>query len=69
MAHHLYQSSVPDLTDLQLRLLAAFEDGHVALFARTDTFRSRSVEGMGWDTLWSIEVHVESGSYAYRDIT
>ncbi|KAF9514936.1 hypothetical protein BS47DRAFT_1376400 [Hydnum rufescens UP504] len=49
MAHHLYQSSVPGLTDLQLRLLAAFEDGHVALFAR-----------MGWDTLWSIKVHVES---------
>ena len=62
MAHHLYHYSAASLKEPQLRLLAAFEDGHVTLFIRTDTFRSRSVEGVGWDMLWSVKVHVESGS-------
>lgn len=44
-------------------MVAAYEDGTVSLFARTDTFFSRSVEGQGWTKLWNVKVHVESGTW------
>lgn len=45
----------------ELRLLCAYEDGSVALrrYARTD--KQFSVEGIGWEVVWSVKLHAEAG--------
>jgi hypothetical protein len=45
-----------------LRLLCAYENGSVALrrYARTD--KLTSVEGIGWEVIWSVKLHVESST-------
>lgn len=45
----------------QLRLLVAYESGEVCLFEYSNTQKERSVEGVGWDKLWSSKLHVETG--------
>ncbi|KAF8312477.1 WD40 repeat-like protein [Clavulina sp. PMI_390] len=60
MAIHMYWHDLADKPKPQLRLLAAYEAGHVALFARTDAYLDRSVEGQTWDMLWTCKAHVES---------
>ena len=62
MAQHLYYYPIPEMPKPQLRLLCAYEAGHVTLFARTDAFLDRSIEGKTWDALWSVKAHVESGT-------
>ncbi|KAH9856558.1 WD-40 repeat-containing protein [Lenzites betulinus] len=46
----------------RLRLLCGYENGSVTLWGRADAAAERevSVEGMGWDALWSVRLHVES---------
>jgi hypothetical protein len=61
MALRLFQVSHPSSSSQQLRLLTAYEDGSVALRA---TDRKTSVEGVGWDKLWTAKLHVESGRVA-----
>lgn len=61
MALHLYWQDLSDKPESQLRLLSSYEAGHVTLFARTDTYLDRSVEGKSWDGLWTVKAHVESG--------
>lgn len=57
MSLHLYQhQSTPG----GLRLLAAYENGSVVLRAYTRTDKAVSIEGEGWDILWTSKLHVES---------
>jgi hypothetical protein len=69
MSLHLYTaprcdtpepSSSKDPID-ELRLLCAYENGGVTLrrYARTD--KRISVEGQGWEVIWDVKLHVESG--------
>jgi hypothetical protein len=60
MALRLFQASHSSSSSQQLRLLTAYEDGSVALRA---TDRKTSVEGVGWDKLWTAKLHVESGRF------
>ena len=64
--------------DDQLKLLAAYEIGSVAFyqFAPSDQHRlvtkvsdygfEGSIEGRGWECLWKVRVHNESGSSLIR---
>lgn len=66
MAVHLYtvstHNSQPSSSSSngELRLLCAYENGGVTLrrYARAD--KQTSVEGIGWETIWSVKLHVES---------
>lgn len=62
-AAHSQASSSKQLAD-ELRLLCAYEDGSVNLrrFALTD--KQTSVEGIGWESLWTVKLHVESSTYS-----
>ncbi|KAI0719200.1 WD-40 repeat-containing protein [Fomitopsis betulina] len=61
MSLHLYEASHPHTSNPGgLRLLSAYENGAVTCWAHTQTDRTVSVEGMGWDSLWSVRLHVES---------
>lgn len=71
MAMHLFS---PSLTSPQpsssssrnlggLRLLCAYEDGSVTSWSFTRTDKQTSVEGVGWEALWSVKRHVESGVF------
>jgi len=44
----------------ELRLLCAYENGGVTLrrYARPD--KRKSVEGVGWESIWTVKLHVES---------
>ncbi|KAJ7593068.1 WD-40 repeat-containing protein, partial [Mycena floridula] len=63
MALHLYSAEreqASTSSQAELRLLCAYENGSVALrrFARTD--KLTSVEGIGWEVIWSVRLHVEA---------
>ena len=51
-----------------LQLLCAFENGSVALFRYKSSGRHTSVEGIGWETVWSAKLHVESGIVFHLEI-
>jgi len=57
MSMHLFRSD-----EGQLRILEAFENGSVSLFAYTGA-TERSVEGKGWEQLWNFKSHVESSEW------
>ena len=67
MSLHLFtvprEQSVPSssskLTD-ELRLLCAYENGGVTLRRYAQPEKHKSVEGVGWEIMWSIKLHVES---------
>ena len=62
MALHLFKAQHPSSSErTQLRLLAAYESGGVTLFSYTRTDKDTSVEGVGWDRLWTTKLHVETG--------
>lgn len=46
----------------QLRLLCAYENGSMTMWAYTRTDKETSVEGVGWESLWTVRLHVESGT-------
>ncbi|CAL1716304.1 unnamed protein product [Somion occarium] len=61
MSLHLFTFAHPHHSDrTQLRLLCAYENGGVTLRAFTRTDKETSVEGIGWDVIWSSKLHVES---------
>ena len=39
------------------------EDGGVTLWAYTNTEKELSIEGIGWDALWTSKLHVEASEY------
>lgn len=62
MSMHLFEQSHPNVPDRpQLRLLCSYENGSVTLWAFRRMDKFTSVEGVGWDALWSSKLHVESG--------
>lgn len=62
MSMHLFRTTHPSRSDRQqLRLLCAYENGSVAMWGFTKTDKETSVEGIGWDALWTVKLHVESG--------
>ncbi|KAG9039927.1 ASTRA complex subunit [Tulasnella sp. JGI-2019a] len=44
----------------QLRVLTAYENGGVCLWAYTKDDDAISIEGRGWEALWQVKAHVES---------
>ncbi|OCH94431.1 WD-40 repeat-containing protein [Obba rivulosa] len=61
MSMHLFLMPHPHLSERsQLRLMCAYENGSVTMWANTRTDKETSVEGVGWDSLWSAKLHVES---------
>jgi hypothetical protein len=64
MALHLLHVPSTTSSKLQLKLVAAYEDGSVALYMFSAKDRQTSVEGVGWDRIWTSKIHKES-SKAY----
>lgn len=48
-----------------LRLLCAYENGGVTLRRYSRTDKRTSVEGVGWDVVWDVKLHVESSTPFY----
>lgn len=63
MSMHLFEERLPGPSEQsRLRLLCAYENGSVMMWERTDSLRSKSVEGIGWSLLWTSKLHAESGA-------
>jgi hypothetical protein len=67
MAVHLFDRESPHedtetASRRSLQLLAAYENGSVALHSYVTPERRKSVEGAGWEKAWSCKLHVESGT-------
>ncbi|KAG2366988.1 hypothetical protein BDR07DRAFT_1394535 [Suillus spraguei] len=64
MSMHLFHSasSAPSssMSERELRLLCAYEDGSVVLRKRTVPENKQTVEGRGWEVVWKSKLHVES---------
>ena len=45
-----------------LHLLSAYESGDVCLRLRTASDAEKTIEGRGWQLLWKVKNHVESGA-------
>lgn len=50
----------------RLRLLCGYENGSVTMREHTRDDKEVSIEGMGWDVLWTVRLHVESGRHTCR---
>lgn len=61
MSMHIFRGPSEDAGHEQLRLLCAYENGSVTLRGYRHDDQRPSIEGVGWDTLWSVKLHVESG--------
>lgn len=44
-----------------LSLISSYENGSVKLWKYRNVAKERSIEGIGWECLWSSKLHVESG--------
>jgi len=44
-----------------LSLISSYENGSVKLWKYHNVAKERSIEGIGWDCVWSYKLHVESG--------
>ena len=42
-------------------LITSYENGSVKLWRYRNIEKERSIEGFGWECLWSFKLHVESG--------
>lgn len=64
MSLHLYRVSHPSIsTATELRILMAFEAGNLGCWAFRSTHgKPHSIEGIGWEQLWNVRFHAESGS-------
>jgi hypothetical protein len=47
--------------DRALSLLVSYENGGVKLWRYRNVDKERSIEGFGWECVWSLKLHVESG--------
>ena len=63
MSMHLYRTSHPSVSTVTgLRILMAFEAGTVEYWAfRPIHGKPHSIEGIGWERLWDVRFHAESG--------
>ena len=63
MSMHLFQS--PQVSaNMQLCLLLAYENGSVSLVVRHEA-TEKSIEGRGWERVWTVKSHVESGKQVH----
>ncbi|KDQ57356.1 hypothetical protein JAAARDRAFT_293291 [Jaapia argillacea MUCL 33604] len=61
MSMHLFEACHPSTSDRkELRILLAYEDGSVNLRRFAGTEKETSIEGVGWESLWSLKFHAES---------
>ncbi|KAL1744455.1 WD40-repeat-containing domain protein [Schizophyllum fasciatum] len=60
MSLHLFRSARESSFSSELRLLCAYENGGVTLRRCTRPFGEKTVEGKGWEVIWTSKVHVES---------
>ena len=49
------------MADRVLSLITSYENGTVKLWQYRNIEKERSIEGLGWECLWSFKQHVESG--------
>ena len=49
------------MEDRALSLITSYENGSVRLWRYRNIEKERSIEGLGWECLWSFKLHVESG--------
>jgi hypothetical protein len=49
------------MADRALSLITSYENGSVKLWRYRNVEKERSIEGLGWECLWSFKLHVESG--------
>jgi len=64
MSLHLHRAPHPSTsTATELRILMAFEAGNVECWTFRPTHgKPHSIEGVGWEQLWNVRFHAESGS-------
>jgi len=68
MSMHLLPA--PEATDgtpnshRALSLISSYENGSVKLWKYRNVAKERSIEGIGWECVWSSKLHVESGEFA-----
>lgn len=48
-----------------LSLISSYENGSVKLWKYRNIAKERSIEGIGWECVWSSKLHVESGEYIH----
>ncbi|KAL6299266.1 WD-40 repeat-containing protein [Sparassis latifolia] len=61
MSMHLFEVAHPSISDrTQLRLLCAYENGSVAMWEYIRTDKETSIEGIGWERVWEVKLHVET---------
>jgi len=62
MSMHLFTTSsgATRVEDRALSLITSYEDGCVKLWRYRNVEKERSIEGIGWECLWSSKLHVES---------
>jgi ASTRA-associated protein 1 len=46
----------------ELRLLCGYENGGVTLWRFTKRDKRTSVEGVGWEVIWTVKQHAEAGA-------
>ena len=63
MSMHLINPSggATGMADRALSLITSYENGSVKLWRYRNVEKERSIEGLGWECLWSFKLHVESG--------
>lgn len=67
MSMHLYEAQHENASDRsQLRLLCSYENGSVMLWGYSNREKTKSVEGVGWELLWNVKLHVESGELHFH---
>lgn len=68
MSMHLYLSGTESgqgtLPTTNLRLLCAYESGSVILWKYTRKEKVKSVQGAGWEMVWNVKLHAESGTWS-----
>ncbi len=61
MSMHLFHHPHPHVSDQkELRLLCCYENGGVTLWAYTNQTKLTSIEGIGWENLWTTRLHNET---------
>ena len=66
MSLHLFQTTASlssSTTTSNLRLLCAYEHGGVILRQCTAPVGQKTVEGKGWEVVWTSKVHAESSEW------
>jgi ASTRA-associated protein 1 len=66
MSMHLLPAPTSDATAVSQRalsLIASYENGSVKLWRYRSVEKERSIEGVGWECVWSLKLHVESGAF------